>query len=68
MYHPLLPVSIDKDDPAVYADLTMLERSPAAKGVRDSMMRYVASELQKRFVLIEKLNWLGKQNVGYRLF
>ena len=41
MYHPLLPVSNNKDDPAVYADLTMLERSSAAKDVRDSMMRYV---------------------------
>ena len=46
MYHPLLPVSNDKDDPAVYADLTMLERSQAAKGVRDSMMRYTVSKLQ----------------------
>ena len=40
MYHPLLPVSNDKDDPAVYGDFAMLERSPAAKQVRDSMIRY----------------------------
>ena len=39
MYHPLLPVSNDKDDPAVYGDLAMLERSPDAIPVRDSMMR-----------------------------
>ena len=40
MYHPLLPVSNDKDDPAVYGDFAMLERSPAAKQVGDSMLRY----------------------------
>ena len=44
MYHPLLSVSNNKDDPAVYGDFAMLERSSPAKRVRDSMMRYLTSK------------------------
>ena len=39
VYHPLLPLSENKDDPPVYADFPMLERALGAKYVRDSMIR-----------------------------
>ena len=55
MYYPLLPVSSDKDDPAVYGDFAMLERSSAAKRVRDSMIRHPTSNLS--FLLL-----VGKAN------
>ncbi len=41
MYHPLLPLSADKDDPPVYADFSVLERGSAAAQVRQGMLRYV---------------------------
>ena len=39
VYHPLLPLSVNKDDPAVYADFTVLERSPSAMAVHHGMLR-----------------------------
>ena len=39
VYHPLLPLSVNKDDPAVYADFTVLERSPSAMAVHRGMLR-----------------------------
>ena len=53
MYHPLLPVSNDKDDPAVYGDFAMLERSPAAKQVRDSMIRLHALQWHLRMYCLQ---------------
>ena len=44
MYHPLLPLSEDKDDPAVYADFTVLERAQSALQVQDGMLRYDSIE------------------------
>ena len=41
VYHPLLPLSKNKDDPPVYADFSMIERAPGAIHVRDSMVRLV---------------------------
>ena len=41
MYHPLLPLSVNKDDPPVYMDFSVLERAPGAARVRDSMVRSV---------------------------
>ena len=37
VYHPLLPLSTDKNDEPVYADFSVLERSSEAQTVRDSM-------------------------------
>ena len=41
MYHPLLPLSVNKDDPPVYMDFSVLERASGAGRVRDSMVRSV---------------------------
>ena len=41
VYHPLLPLSSDKNDEPVYADFSVLERADSAVSVRDSMLRLV---------------------------
>ena len=39
VYHPLLPLSVDKDDEPVYADFFTLERGESTERVLDGMIK-----------------------------
>ena len=41
VYHPLLPLSVNKDDEPIYATFGMLERRTTAIQIRDRMLRLV---------------------------
>ena len=59
MYHPLLPLPKNKDDPPVYTDVSILERTPGATQVRNSMLRLVQFSLAFEFFKVVNVGIKG---------